>query len=240
MSVRKDIDAWVRNESSGRVTPEPKGDLSRKFQHRILIADSDEKLLIRLATLLTREGYEVRTARDGFEALAVMRDSQPDLLISALRMPNMSGFELLSIVRRRFPSISVIAFSGEFRPTTAPDVLCDQYLENGPSSHTRLAAAARGLLSRTPLRAQPAKFDKAPVWLPTPINGYIVLTCPNCLRSFPLTMRSAVMGEDAEATCDYCGAETKYHIDQSDLPISDDLKKVNQQLRQRRQPESEN
>jgi CheY-like chemotaxis protein len=38
----------------------------------------------------------VRTARDGFEALAVLRGSIPDELVSDLRMPNMSGFELLA------------------------------------------------------------------------------------------------------------------------------------------------
>jgi YesN/AraC family two-component response regulator len=43
-----------------------------------------------------------------------MRDGTPDLLVSDLRMPNMSGFELFSIVRQRFPAIAVIAYSGEF------------------------------------------------------------------------------------------------------------------------------
>lgn len=240
MALRKDIDVWVRSGLSDRHTPAAKGDLSRKFQYRILIADSDENLLVTLSTLLTREGYEVRTARDGFEALAVMRDSLPDLLVSALRMPNMSGFEFLSVVRRRFPGISVIAFSGEFAPAVAPDILCDQYIEKGPSLRTKLVAAVRGLLSRSPLRAQPAKPDKAPVWLPKPINGYIVLTCPSCLRSFPLMMRNVVVGQDAGTACDYCGAETKYHIDDSDLPMADELKRINQHLRQRRLPESEN
>ena len=112
-----------RSASSSRITTEPESDSSRKFRCRILVADSDEKLLVTLSTYLTRANYEVRTARDGFEALAVMRDSLPDLLISALRMPNMSGFEFLSVVRRRFPSISVIAFRGEFTPAVAPDSL---------------------------------------------------------------------------------------------------------------------
>lgn len=230
VALTKDIDAWVRSES-GQVTvtqsSKQTADLSR-FQHRILVADADEKLLITLSTLLSREGYEVRTALDGFEALAVMRDSLPDLLISALQMPNMSGFELLSVMRRRFPGVSVIAFSSEF--TSAMDVLCDQYVEKGPNSRTKLVAAVRGLLARSPLRAQPAKSDVLTLWLSRPINGYVVLTCHNCLRSFSLITRSAVVGKDAATACDYCGAEVKYHIYDSDLPIADDLKKINQIL----------
>ena len=67
-----------------------------------------------------------------------------------------------------------------------------------------------------------------------------MLTCPNCLRSFSLMMRSAVFGKDATTSCDYCGAEVRYHMTEVDLPIAEDLRKFNQHLRQRRQRESEN
>jgi CheY-like chemotaxis protein len=42
-------------------------------------------------------GFSVRTAEDGFIALKILRQVLPDMIISDLRMPNMSGFELLSI-----------------------------------------------------------------------------------------------------------------------------------------------
>jgi CheY-like chemotaxis protein len=61
-------------------------------------------------------GYEVRTSEDGFSALVQLRAALPDLIVSDLRMPNMSGFELLSIIRRRFPQIPVIA---QFTPIEA-------------------------------------------------------------------------------------------------------------------------
>src|SRR5512146_1149208 len=78
------------------------------FKRRILIVDDDAALLATTAAALSREGYEVMTATDGFAALAVLRGGMPDVLISDLKMPNMSGFELLAIVRKRFPAIAVI------------------------------------------------------------------------------------------------------------------------------------
>lgn len=51
-----------------------------------------------------RFGFSVRTAEDGFTALQILREVLPDIILSDLRMPGMSGFELLSIVRRRFPA----------------------------------------------------------------------------------------------------------------------------------------
>lgn len=232
VALTNDLDAWVRSEA-GRVTDtqsSKQNDNIAQFQYRILIADADERQLVTFSKLLAKEGHEVRAALDGFEALAVMRGSLPDLLISALRMPNMSGFELLSVMRRRFPGVSVIAFSSEVTPVMAPDVLCDQYIEKGPNLRIKLVAAVRGVLARSPLRGQPAKIDKVPVWFPRPTNGYIVLTCPNCLRSFPLMTQHIVVGKDAASPCGYCGEEIKYHIDESDLPIADDLKKINKPI----------
>jgi CheY-like chemotaxis protein len=82
------------------------------FHHRILLNQLEQ---IRRVSqdLLSHAGYEVRTARDGFEALAVMRSGYPlpDLIITDLKMPSMSGFELLSVVRRRFSQIPVIVYN---------------------------------------------------------------------------------------------------------------------------------
>jgi CheY-like chemotaxis protein len=72
-------------------------------------------------TLLETQGYEVLCAGDGFEGLAALKQSLPDIIISDLRMPNMSGFEFLSVVRRRFPVIPVIVISGEFSGLSVPE-----------------------------------------------------------------------------------------------------------------------
>ena len=84
------------------------------FSYRILVVDDDPNVRTTSVAVLRNKGYEVRAAEDGFAALAELRRSVPDVIISDLGMPNMSGFELLSIVRRRFPHVPVIAISGKF------------------------------------------------------------------------------------------------------------------------------
>jgi CheY-like chemotaxis protein len=58
-------------------------------------------------------GFRCRNAADDFEALPELHESIPDIIISALSMPKMSGFELPSIIQRRFSWVSVIVNSAE-------------------------------------------------------------------------------------------------------------------------------
>lgn len=221
LAVTEELDAWV---SGFAASAEPStSEISRRFSYRILIADDDERLLLDLCAKLAGEGYEVRTARDGFEALAAMRDGAADLVISELKMPKMSGFELLSVVRRRFPGTAVIASSSEFVPAASPTILCDRYIQKGANSRFELVEAVRELLELSPLRAQPAKVDAAPAWVPRSTKSYVVLSCLACLRSFSLLTRDATIGRDASTSCIHCGAEVRYHIDDSVLPITHDL-----------------
>ena len=229
LAISGEIDAWLKRRprsgsddfvsSEATTSPQP-------FRQRILLADNDETLLVALAARLSEQGYDIRTARDGFEALAVMREGTPDLLVSELKMPNMSGFELFSVVRKRFPAVAVIAYSGEFVPANNPSPLCDRLIVKGQNSKFELLEAIRELLLQSPMRSQPAKLMSAPVWIPRSINGYFVLTCPDCLRSFSVLTRDGVIGEDALAKCFHCGVDVKYHIDDSLLPIKDGLREL--------------
>jgi CheY-like chemotaxis protein len=87
---------------------------------RLLVVDDDADLRTTLPMILTGVGYNVQSAADGFSALAKIRSELPDILITDLNMPGMSGFELLSVVRRRFPSIRVIAMSSAFSGLEVP------------------------------------------------------------------------------------------------------------------------
>lgn len=155
-----------------------------EFRRRILLADANEQFVTTCAARLRAEGYEVLTAHDGFAALHVLRGAIPDLLISELELPRMSGFELLSIVRSRFPQISVVATSAEYSPSNLPaGVIADRFVGKGPNTVFELVEAALGLIREAPLRSSPAKPEMAPVWVPRSASGYVVVTCPECLRS---------------------------------------------------------
>ena len=80
----------------------------------ILIAEDEESVRTSFAMVLSELGLRVRSASDGLAALMEMRHEAPDILLSDLNMPGMSGFELLSVVRRRYPAVLVIAMSGAF------------------------------------------------------------------------------------------------------------------------------
>jgi len=58
----------------------------------LIIVDDEPSIRESLSHVLTEIGYRVRSAEDGFSALREMRHQVPDLLLTDLNMPNMSGF----------------------------------------------------------------------------------------------------------------------------------------------------
>lgn len=181
----------------------------RGFKYRILFVDDDPLVRETSALILAKKGYEVLTSDDGFGALVELRAALPDLIISDLRMPNMSGFELLSIVRRRFPHIPVIAISGEFTGTGPTGLIADAFFTKGGYRPDVLIAKIIELIERAPLRAQIVKPDKAPVWVPVNDVGYLVLTCTECLRSFSIPHAKSEE-ELCDADCPFCGTNVCY------------------------------
>ncbi len=120
---------------------------------RLLIVDDDEAVRQVTSETLRELGYQIETAEDGTAALEVIAAFQPDLVITDLRMPKMSGFELLEILRSRFPQMPVIAMSGEFRgDVLPPGVIADAFLAKG-GGISRLRNTVSELLAISPLRA---------------------------------------------------------------------------------------
>jgi len=85
-----------------------------QFRFRILVVDDEPSIRGAVREILESQGYEVLTAADGLDGLHALSKSLPDLIISDLNMPRMSGFEFLAIVRARFPHIATIAVSGRY------------------------------------------------------------------------------------------------------------------------------
>jgi CheY-like chemotaxis protein len=184
------------------------------FNYRLLLVDDEPSIRDLLQTSLSRQGYEVRVARDGFDALAQMRGALPDLILTDLKMPNMSGFEFLSVVRRRFPQIPTIAISGEFEPAAEElGVLADVFLAKPHTSNELFAKIAELLVEAPPRPA--IKKDRAPVWVPR--NGdYYVITCTDCLRSFsiPAEKSKRDLRELRELECIFCDAQVQFIVEE--------------------------
>jgi len=78
------------------------------IRKRILVVDDDESLRWVTQAQLQQSGYQVDTAANGKEALAKIQEAPPDLAITDLMMPGMSGVELLKSIRADYPEIIVI------------------------------------------------------------------------------------------------------------------------------------
>lgn len=75
---------------------------------KILIVDDDVDALELMEELFESKGYDPFTATNGIEALNLVRDEDPDMVISDIRMPDMDGMQLLEELSKRHPQIPVI------------------------------------------------------------------------------------------------------------------------------------
>ena len=81
-------------------------------QGRILIAEDEPEMAQLLGCLLHREGLTPLLAKDGIEALQLVRAGDPDVLLADLRMPNMDGMELMRKAKDLDPELPVILLTG--------------------------------------------------------------------------------------------------------------------------------
>jgi pilus assembly protein CpaE len=119
---------------------------------RIVFVDDEEQIRKLLSTWLSRHGYEVTLANDGWEALKAIRAKMPDLVITDVNMPNMNGFELTRRLRadHRTARIPVVMLSARKQ---ADDVLtgyaegADEYIPK-PVEMAVLSAKIEVLVKR--------------------------------------------------------------------------------------------
>lgn len=79
---------------------------------RLLLVDDDEYLRERMSRAMTARGLEVSTAADGVEALAAVKQRPPHLAVFDLKMPGMTGLELLKEVKKISPATRVVMLTG--------------------------------------------------------------------------------------------------------------------------------
>jgi DNA-binding response OmpR family regulator len=85
------------------------------YKHRILILDDEPDILEIYQEILARlpSQPEIITAETGNQAIALLESQPFSLLLLDLKMPHMDGFQVLAIVRKKFPSLRVIVMTGE-------------------------------------------------------------------------------------------------------------------------------
>jgi CheY-like chemotaxis protein len=188
----------------------------------ILLVDDEANIRDSTARFLRAAGYDVNTAEHGFDALLQLKTMTPDLIISDLNMPQMSGFEFLSVVRRRFPEIPVIAISGAYESSdnVPGGIIADAFYGKGQQGPGELMRTVAELIRTSVSRAAIHHQHPAPVWIPR--NGkdsqgvpFIVLTCTQCLRSFPLSVLREDGQEIQETLCLFCANPVRYIVDGS-------------------------
>jgi len=204
--------------------------ISDSSRATILFVDDDAAMREVMALILSEEGFDVITAGDGLEALAELRMRTPDLIISDLHMPRISGVEFLSVVRRRFPSLPAIAVSGAYdlSQSYAAGVMADAFYPKGQSHPDELIKTIRQLMYK-PLKrptnyhpCQPPRVQAARTGIDGRGVPSLLLTCTDCLRAFPVANVSGTEDGDLHAHCPSCRAFVQFTCDAtSGLPVTE-------------------
>lgn len=123
---------------------------------KILVVDDEASARSGLGKLLEQEGYQVVQASDGREALDVVAEEAPNLVITDLKMPNMDGMEFLTNLRERgvtTPAIVATAFGEVSSAVAAMRAGAEDYLTK-PIDFDALLLVVERTLARSELRAE--------------------------------------------------------------------------------------
>lgn len=128
---------------------------------KVLLVEDDNNLREIYQARLMAEGYDIVSARDGEEALVVAKQEMPDLVISDVMMPKISGFEMLDILRNteglQHVKVIMLTALGQAEDQSRADSLgADRYLVKSQVTLEDIVNAASDLLRQVPAAAAPA------------------------------------------------------------------------------------
>ena len=179
----------------------------------LLIVDHEAWIRRTLSLFAAGLGFLVRSSRDGLSALREIRLDQPDVLLAELNLPDMSGPQLLSVVRQRLPATLVIAMSGASGGRDALSrIPADAFYQkgSGPASLSSLLSTPPGIRRQTP----PDPDYMEPLLTqhhPCGSNGTAQarITCPECHRAFHVALDR--LGDlTCNVECIYCDYAIQY------------------------------
>ena len=179
---------------------------------RVLLVDDDPVVRKLISGYLVAAGYVVRTAVDGLDALGKLRTGLPDLIISDLNMPRMSGIELLEVVRKRFPQIPVIVISAVAADEMPEEVVADAYYHKNGFGFEQLVQTISDLTRNPTPRPAPPPVDKEPVQARWDGEGHFLLRCEDCLREFSVPGVFPMGRDETCTTCVHCGKFVRFLV----------------------------
>jgi twitching motility two-component system response regulator PilG len=133
--------------------------MAASFEDLTIMIIDDSKTIRRTAeTLLEKAGCKVVTATDGFDALAKIADTRPDLIFVDIMMPRLDGYQTCALIKNNseFKSTPVIMLSskdGLFDKAKGRIVGSDQYLTKPFSKNELIAAIEQHTNTRSPTGA---------------------------------------------------------------------------------------
>jgi hypothetical protein len=131
----------------------------------------------------------------------------------------MSGFEFLAIVRKRFPRIPTLAMSGEYITRENPGgILADAFPQKGHNTVKKLFEEVPKLLTASPIRSEREKSDIAPLFVPRDRAGYLIITCPRCMRPNKVEAMS-LNGGIHQTICQSFSTPVKFEINHEIEPF---------------------
>lgn len=105
---------------------------------KILVVDDEVMMRNLILKILESEGYQITMTSSGDEALAMLKENNYDLLLTDVKMPGMSGFELLKQVKKSWPDMVVIVMTGYGDAYTVKEALllgADEYVSKPFKGH---------------------------------------------------------------------------------------------------------
>jgi two-component system response regulator PilR (NtrC family) len=131
---------------------------------RVLVVDDERSMRELLAIVLRRDGHEVLLAEDGRHALDVLRGGRVDVLITDIRMPEMSGVDVLREAKRFDPEIISIVMTAFASTDTAVEALrlgAADYVNKSPGAVNELRLRVRKELERRRLQQENVLLRRA-------------------------------------------------------------------------------
>ena len=189
----------------------------------VLLVDDESSIRYLLSIHLERAGFQAIHAKDGIDALVKLRDKIPSVIITDLKMPRMTGFEFIAVVRRRFPTIPIIAFTAsmpsEFPGEAKPDFLLRKNVHRLPD----VVQVVDNLARTKPDHVGVPQAVTTSVWTRLGLASYFMLSCTDCLRPFKVTRTPEVKAVEGTALCPSCDALIPFLIESSQAELTASL-----------------